>query len=147
MDQYSEYNAQLNDYITFSFGIIILVCVVVLALIVVCIKFKCKQMIIVSLIGGVLISLIIYSSSILPYQMDIKENSYKTYTGEFFVEEYYFVNRSGTYMLIKLGSEDNSVRYRVLCDVPLIENSKMYNGTIVYSKRSKCLVNIDIIEN
>ena len=72
----------------------------------------------------------------------MQETAYEVYAGEFYVEEYYSVNRGGTYILISCDGKNNATRYKVLCDVTDIENDKIYNGTFVYSENSKCLVDI-----
>ena len=142
MNPYLEYDQKLLDYISFSKWIIAAVVVVTLGLILLCIKVKYKKMAVVALVGGVAISLIAYAFCVYPYQKDINNQSYVTYTGEFYVEEYYSVNRGGTYILISCDSQNNATRYKVLCDVSDIENDKTYNGTFVYSESSKCLVDI-----
>ena len=144
MNQYLEYNDKLNDYIKLPTFLIIVVSIVVLFLIFLCVKIKDKKMAWIAFIGGILIVLMIYMFCISPYKQDISANSYEQYTGSFVVEKYYFVNRGGTYILIKLNEKENVVRYKVLTDMPSIQDGTAYNGTIVFSKHSKCLVDIDL---
>ncbi len=143
MNQYSEYSSKLGNYIKLPIGLIILIALIILFLVFLCMKVKYKSMAVTAFISGVAIILIIYLFSIFPYQKDISSNSYEQYKGSFTVEKYYYINRGGTYILIKFGEQD-AVRYKVLTDMPPIENGTTYNGTVVFSKNSRCLVDIDL---
>ena len=105
---------------------------------------KDKKMAIVSLVAAFLISSLMYFVCIYPHEKDINENAYITYTGNFYVEKCYFVNRGGSYIVLKYEDSTKATRYKVLCDVSCIENDTQYYGTIVYSQRSKCLLDIDV---
>ena len=96
-----------------------------------------------SLIAGIVISLIVYFTSVLPYQMDINEKDYIVYTGEFYVEEYFSSNRTEAYMVISIPNEA-SIRYMVACEADGVEKDTSYYGTFAYGKRTKALVNIEI---
>jgi glucan phosphoethanolaminetransferase (alkaline phosphatase superfamily) len=146
MNQYSEYSDKLNNYIKLPISFIIVVVIVIISLLFLCIKIKYKQMALITLIGGVVISLIIYMFCVFPYQQDVSFNSYEQYTGNFVVEKYYFVNRGGTYVLIRFNEEEDTIRFKVLTDMPSVQEGSTYNGTIVFSKHSKCLVDIDLKE-
>lgn len=143
MNNAELYTQRLLDYIKLPTGIIIFIAVVTLVLIAVCLKIKYRKMAIFTLIGGIVISAALYFTSIFPFQMDVQKEAYITYSGEFYVEECYSSNRSGSYILIRYGEENESARYKVLCDVTEIENATLYQGTFVYSKHSKCLVDIE----
>ena len=147
MNSYSEYSEKLNDYIKLPIGLIIVVVIVIIALLLLCIKIKYKRMALITLIGGILICLMIYIFCVFPYKQDISFNSYEEYTGNFIVEKYYFVNRGGTYILIKFNEEEDAIRFKVLTDMPSIQEGFNYNGTIIFSKHSKCLVDINLKEN
>lgn len=146
MNRYLEYSDKLNNYIKLPIFLIVVVSVIILFLIFLCVMTKYKKMAWIALVGGILIILMIYIFCISPYKQDISTNSYEQWTGSFIVEKYYFVNRGGTYILIKLNDEENAVRYKVLTDMPSIQDGTTYSGTIVFSKHSKCLVDIDLWE-
>ena len=105
---------------------------------------KYKKIAIVILVVSILILSLMYFLCIYPYEKDINEKAYVTYTGNFYVEECFFVNRGGSYILLKYEESNNSIRYKVLCDVSSIENNTEYVGTIVYSQNSKCLIDIQL---
>ena len=141
------YAKLLKEYITLPVWLIIIISAIMFTLMVICLKIKYRKMAIFSLIGGLILSVAVYVTSILPFQRDIQEEAFITYSGEFYVEECYSLNRGGTYILIRYGEENESVRYKVLCDVTEVENETGYNGTFVYSQHSKCLVEIELQAN
>jgi hypothetical protein len=147
MNNAELYSQQLLDYIKLPIVIIIFVAVVTTTLIAVCLKIKYRKMAMITLIGGIVISAALYFTSIFPFQLDVQKEAYITYSGEFYVEDCYSVNGGGTYILIQYGEENESVRYKVLCDVTEIENETVYNGAFVYSQHSQCLVDIELQAN
>ncbi len=142
MDKLEKYNETLSEYMTFNIWIIIFIALALAALIVVSIIFRLKRCSVVLTIAAVLIILGSYLFCIFPYQRDITEESYEIYEGEFYVESCYFVTRGGTYIIIRHNDSEKEIRYKVLCDVEKIEDDTVYNGKFVYSKHSKCLVDI-----
>lgn len=142
MEQYAD---KLEKIMRLNMGMAALMLVAMLVLVVFCLKFKDTRMAIVSIVGGIAIVLAMYCFCLYPYQKDINEQAFITYHGEFVVEDYYYVGRGGAYILLQCPEEQKSVRYQVLCDVPEVENGRVYQGEFVYSKRSKCLLNIEIV--
>ena len=140
-DLYAEL---LSNYLKLPIALLWIVIALSLILIAVCLKVKYKRLAVFTLVGGMILAITIYFTSIFPAQKDINENAFISYSGEFVVEECYTVNRGGTHILIKCGEQDDSMRYKVLCSVNEIEDNTTYNGTIVYSKHSKCLVAIEM---
>lgn len=140
-DLYAEL---LSNYLKLPIALLWIVVALSLVLIAICLKVKYKRLAVFTLVGGIILSITIYFTSIFPAQKDINENAFVSYSGEFAVEECYTVNRGGTYILIKCGEQDDSMRYKVLCDVKEIKDNTNYYGKLVYSKHAKCLVAIEI---
>lgn len=91
-----------------------------------------------------LIPIVLYFTSVLPYQLDIKQQAYEEYQGEFYVEDYYYATRSGTYILIKTKDNKESIRYRAPSDLKEIKINTTYEGMFVIAKHSKTLVDISV---
>ena len=146
MENNQQFSKLLQGYVSFATWILVFIIVVVLLLFIFCLFVKYKRMAILTIFVGFLLCLVYCCFCIFPYQKDIKDEAYITYTGDFYVQECYFVNRGGNYILLSYDGLDKVVRYKALCDVSLISDDTVYNGTIVYSHNSKCLVDIQIID-
>ena len=140
-DLYAEL---LSNYLKLPIALLWIVITLSLILIAICLKVRYKRLAVFTLVGGMILAITIYFTSIFPAQKDINENAFISYSGEFVVEECYSVSSGGTYIIIKCDEQDDAMRYKVLCDVNEIDNNTSYNGTFVYSKHSKCLVAIEI---
>ena len=138
------YEAVLRNHMNFNVAVSLIILAIFL-IIAVCVLslVKDKKIALSSLIAGIVISLIVYFTSVLPYQMDINEKDYIVYTGEFYVEEYFSSNRTETYMVISIPNEA-SIRYIVACEADGVEKDTSYYGTFAYGKRTKALVDIEI---
>ena len=101
-----------------------------------------KKSIKVAMALFLLIPVVIYFTSVLPYQLDIKQQTYVKYQGEFYVEDYYYATRSGTYILLKTKDNTESIRYRAPSDLKEIKINTSYEGMFVIAKHSKTLVDI-----
>ena len=153
MDQYSRYTSALESCMQSYTHVIVLIWGLLLVTIVALLfisrgegkkgKTQTGKTIFGVLLIGVIVSLIVYYLYIFPIKKDIQETSYETYTGDFFVEEYYG-SKTHVYITIKHSNQNKAKRYIVLCDVKEVENYTTYNGIIVYSKYSKYLLNIDL---
>ena len=136
------YIEQLKSYANIGVAIIVFILVVFsisfcLFKKIGCLKDKAIQ------IGFVLlltIAVIVFLTSVLPYHLDIRQQSFIEYCGDFYVEDYY-VTRSGTYILIKTDG-DSSIRYKASSNLVGIEKSTAYNGKFVIAKHSKILLDI-----
>ena len=104
-----EYAEKLSRYVKIGFTIMGIAFVILVVLALVCWKFECLKEKSVLIIFALFIILIVtvYFTSVFPYQLDIKKQSYKKYTGEFYVEDYYKTSRSvSEYILIKIPNEN-----------------------------------------
>ena len=137
------YAELLSNYLILPMTLLGIAIALSIILIAICLKVKDKRLAVFTLIGGIILSIAIYFTSIYPGQKDINENAFVSYSGEFLVEECYSVSSGGTYILIKCGEQDDALRYKVLCIVNEIKDNTTYQGTFVYSKHSKCLVAIE----
>ena len=146
MDQYSKYNAMLNNEKTVAITLIVIIIIIMFGLIIFGLKMKIKYITSIAIVGCIIGSVFIYLVGIFPYDKDIRENAYETYTGQFTVEDYFSTNRGRCYVIIKYPESSRSFRYEVLCDTPDFELYTTYKGSFVTSKNSKCLVNIDIVQ-
>lgn len=141
---------EIEDKISgqFVLGVIIIsiiICVSI-ALIIVCVKLQQKKLAISTAIFMMALIFIVSFVQVVPYYFDYKYESYLSYTGEFYVEECHSVNRSGAYIVIRFVNTNEIVRYKVLCNINAIEDDSVYTGTIIYSKRSKCLLDVALQE-
>lgn len=145
MENYSAYNQLLQKQMMVGkvFGIIVILILIILVLM--CIKNELKSTAIITVIVGIGVLLILHFFVVSPYKQDVEENGYIEYVGDFYVERAYSVNRGGEFILIKLG-EDKTIRLKSLCNILAVEDDSNYSGTVIYSKRSKCLVDIAILE-
>lgn len=144
MNPYELYAELLTNYLKLPIALLWVVIALSILLIAICLKVQNKKLAVFTLLGGIILSIAIYFTSIYPGQKDINENAFISYSGEFVIEECYAVSRGGTYIFIKCSDQDNAIRYKVLCNVNEIEDNTTYNGTFVYSKHSKCLVAIEM---
>ena len=140
MENYEQYNELLQRPLLLWRGFLVAEVIIFLGLLIFCLKYKIKNGPILMVIIGFILALTIYLFLILPFQKDIEENAYTTYTGEFYVVGSYFSNAS--YIEIQFPDQEKSVRYHLLCDNSYIDDHTQYEGTLVYSTRTKCLVDI-----
>ena len=89
---------------------------------------------------GFILALIIASLFfVLPYGLDVKQQSYVTYTGNYCVEEIVMVKGDGLHAIINVNGETYRMKASfVKNDICLGENE----GTIIYSKHTKILFNV-----
>lgn len=141
-----KYEEQLTSYTKVGIAIIIIVLIVFVIFISVFLKnngLKDKSVLICLALLLVIVPTV-YITSILPYRIDIKQQTYEEYQGEFYIEDYYYATRSGTYILIKCNGEKDSVRYRAPSDLTGIEVNTTYTGEFIIAKHSKVLLDITI---
>ena len=144
-DLFSTYEERLKSHMNFNVIVLLAIFTVFLVLIV-CLLFwvKDKKLALITFLTSIAISLFIYFSSILPYQIDINKKDYIVYTGEFYIEEYFTSNRTDAYIFIVMPNDEKSIRYTVACDIDEIESDTSYYGYFVYAKKTKALVDIKI---
>ena len=89
---------------------------------------------------GFILALIIASLFfVLPYGLDVKQQSYVTYTGNYCVEEIVMVKGDGLHAIINVNGETYRMKASfVKNDICLGENE----GTIIYSEHTKILFNV-----
>lgn len=139
-----QYMEKLSRYTKIPIIGISIGAIIVFLWFIIALKFKIIKDVALYLILGILILTIGYFFTILPIQKDIKTNAYVSYSGDFFVEDYYYVSR-GTwpYILIKLPNEQKSVRYKILGNFKGLKANTTYTGTFIYGKNSKAIIDID----
>lgn len=145
-----EYAEKLSRYVKIGFTIMGIAFVILVVLVLVCWKFECLKEKSVLIIFALFIILIVtvYFTSVFPYQLDIKQQSYKKYMGEFYVEDYYKTSRSvSEYILIKLPNENYSTKYKIHESYIEIEPNTVYDGSFVYAEKSKTIVEIKMKQN
>ena len=104
------YAELLSNYLILPMTLLGIAIALSIILIAICLKVKDKRLAVFTLIGGIILSIAIYFTSIYPGQKDINENAFVSYSGEFLVEECYSVSSGGTYILIKCGEQDDALR-------------------------------------
>ena len=147
--EYNDYSEKLIQYIKSNVMIlIIVVCIFVIFSFILYLLFKEKKIFIYLALSAVLLCLFVYITSIFPYQYDIKNNGYEEYIGDFFVEQSnYYGSRGGpSYILIRTNNKTKSVRYIYAIDSIDVKDNTYYHGKIVWSERSKVLVDFNAIK-
>ena len=141
IQKYDEYAEILLRYIKLPKIAICIGLLVLFILLFVAIKLKCLKSFSIWLIIGLLTVLLAYYFSVYTYQKDIKNNDYIEYTGEFYVESYYYATKSGLFILIKTPEDEKPIKYRAYGNID-INNKTSYYGTFVVGKNSKALVDL-----
>lgn len=141
---YMQYEQRLFSYMKAPIVMLIVGIGILLLLTVLAIKFKFFKEIRIYLILGILALIVGSFMGVYPYQRDISAEAYEEYTGEFYVEEYYFSTNSGVFMQIKFPDSNKSIRYKAPGNIEGIENHTYYYGVIIYGKNSKGIVDIKI---
>ena len=144
----ARYAERLTSYTKIGITVIVIVFVLFSVFFFKCLKdgvLKDKG-IVIALILLLLIAPVVYITSVLPYHLDIKQQTYEKYQGEFYIEDYYYATRSGTYILIKRSGEKNSTRYRAPSDLTEIKANTTYTGEFTIAKHSKVLLEIAVEE-
>lgn len=139
---YMQYGQKLSSYMRAPIVMLIIGLGILLVLAVLAMKCKFFKELRVYLVLGILALIVGYFMGVYPYHRDISTNAYQTYTGEFYVEEYYFSTNSGVHLLIKFPDSEKSIRYRAPGDIETIKNNTTYDGILVYGKLSKGIVEI-----
>ena len=86
------------------------------------------------IIAGALTAIVIHT---VPYILDVQENAYITYEGDFAVENVY--DRRAKFMpLISFGGEKHQTQF-TLKDSLYLEDG-FHNGRVIYSQRSRVIV-------
>ena len=86
------------------------------------------------LIAGALTAIVIHT---LPYILDVRENAYIVYEGDFAVENVY--DRRAKFMpLISFGGEKHQTQFKLKDNLYLEDGS--HSGRIIYSQRSHVIV-------
>ena len=89
---------------------------------------------ILCLIAGALTAIVIHT---LPYILDVRENAYIIYEGDFAVENVY--DRRAKFMpLISFGGEKHQTQFKLKDNLYLEDGS--HSGRIIYSQRSHVIV-------
>lgn len=143
---YSAYEQILYSYMKAPIVMLIVGFAVLLALCVFAIKFQFFKEIRILLLAGIVVLIAGYFLGVYPYQRDITTQAYEKYTGEFYVEEYYFATNSGVNMRIQFPGDDKSSRFRAPGNLENIEDDTTYQGVVVYGKNSKAIVEIVLEE-
>lgn len=143
LNKYAEF---LMKFSKLGIGVIVIILIVFAIAFFVFVKIGCiKELIVrIALVVFLLLMPVTYFTSVLPYQLDIKQQSYEKYVGEFYVESYYFATNSGVHILLKRPTDKKSVKYRAPANLQNIEENTSYYGELTIAKHSKVLVDISI---
>ena len=141
MESLEQYNEMLRNCADFGRGFQVFIVIFSIACLIVCLRLEWKNGVIMITAFCVFGLIGTYFFEIYPYEKDIEENSYIVYTGEFYIEGFYF-NGGKSLVYIEYPDKDKIIRYRRLCDNTNIDIETWYEGTLVYSKRSNCMVDI-----
>ena len=113
---YSQYAELLSTKLNVGIAVLVLISCAMIAGIIVCLWMKQPQLAWFLVFFGVILVLLVYYFAFYPIQKDIETSNYVIYEGQFYVEDYYSVTKSGTYILIKTTSGTDAIRYRVACN-------------------------------
>ena len=91
-------------------------------------------MLVLCIIAGALTAIVIHTA---PYILDVQENAYVTYEGDFAVENVYD-RRAKSKPLISFGGEKHQTQFK-LKDHRYLEDGS-HSGRIIYSQRSHVIV-------
>jgi len=94
-------------------------------------KFDKKYFLVIFIFFIITILIIIFA--IGPYLLDINENSYIEYSGEFNVDQIYYAKGGGMRTIITFP-DNNNIQFDLNTSQELSEGS--HNGVIIYSKHS-----------
>ena len=142
LEQYAE---KLSHYMKIPIIVIVVVsALMAIAFILVC-RFKLLKETYIYFALGCIALIAAYFLVVFPIQWDIKEKSYVSYSGDFFVEDHYYTNGgSSPYIVIKCQNETKAVKYKISGDFDFIKSNTNYSGKFVYGKRSKAIVDISV---
>lgn len=147
MEEFLIFNNKLNSYISLYSTILVILLIVFCLMVFVVLKFvKDIKLAIITASVGVVISLCVYSFCIYPIQKDLNDQSYITYEGEFYIEEFKTMNRTSTYVFIKTPENEKAIRYTLVGDISNFENHLNCKGKFVYAAKSKFLLEVSINE-
>ena len=139
MDMFDSYTEYLFE-VFYQRLITMIVIMVVLIGLTIWVFLKKEETGIKVLFIGFILALIIASLFfVLPYGLDVKQQSYVTYTGNYCVEEIVMVKGDGLHAIINVNGETYRMKASfVKNDICLGENE----GTIIYSEHTKILFNV-----
>ena len=139
MDMFDSYTEYLSE-VFYQRLITMIVIMVVLIGLTIWVFLKKEETGIKVLFIGFILALIIASLFfVLPYGLDVKQQSYVTYTGNYCVEEIVMVKGDGLHAIINVNGETYRMKASfVKNDICLGENE----GTIIYSEHTKILFNV-----
>ena len=142
-----QFNEFLSRRMEISLGVIIIAFIVFLIMFISSLKTGLIKELDLQIAFALFFVLLVvgYLIEVLPYQLDIKQQSYVEYTGEFYVEDYYFGNRDGPFIFIKYPDKEKSIKYKALSNLQGVENETTYNGSIIIAKHSKTVVKFDAL--
>lgn len=144
-----KYEEQLTSYAKIGISIIIIILIIFSILFLMFLKnggLKDKGLLI-GLFSFLVIGIMVYITSVLPYNLDIKQHAYETYQGNFYIEDYYYATSSGTYILIRRNDENFSIRYKAPPDLSEIKPNNTYTGEFTIAKNSKVLLEIKVVKD
>ena len=139
MDMFDSYTEYLFEVFYQRLITMIVIMVVIIGLTIWVFLKKEETGIKVLFIGFILALIIASLFFVLPYGLDVKQQSYVTYTGNYCVEEIVMVKGDGLHAIINVNGETYRMKASfVKNDICLGENE----GTIIYSEHTKILFNV-----
>lgn len=138
---YTEYAEILFKYTKLPMVAIYIGILILVILSIVAIKLKYFKKFLIWIIAGVMIVLFAYYFKVYIYKKDINNNDYIEYTGEFYIEDYYYATKNGLFILIKTPEDEKSIKYKAYGNIDIDINTTYY-GTFVIGKNSRALVDL-----
>ena len=93
--------------------------------------------IVLAICGFILTYCTIYGTFLI---LDVTEGDYITYKGEFTVESLSYMSKGGHTTYVKFSDSEKAKRYRFNSNLEYLDEDATYDGYVVYSKRSKIIV-------
>ena len=93
--------------------------------------------IVLTICGFVLTYCTVYGTFLI---LDVNEGDYITYKGEFTIESLSYASKGGYTAYVKISNSEKAKRYRFNPNLEYWEEDTTYDGYVVYSKRSKIIV-------
>ena len=143
---YSQYTEQLSTKFNIGLVALILISCILIAVAIFCLWMKQPRLACFTILFNAILVLSVYYFALLPIRNDIDTANYVVYEGQFYVEDYYSVTKSDTYILIQTTNDTDIIRYRVACNNINIEPKSECCGYFVYSACSKYVVDFYVEE-
>ncbi len=142
---FASYDEKLSRLVRLDTGVLIAFICFCVIITVLCLYYRLKWGALSVFVICTLVVCLMYFNLINPQRLDIENQSYVIYEGEFSVDEYYYSSRN-RYIEIRIPGNDEILKYEVICTVPELERYKTQQGYFVISERTQLLLDIGFTE-